>query len=119
MLWTSQCEFGAGYVQFIRPATTRTDGASITVTLPMLNYSGRPAQVTRMVPIAPGLTGVPSELPIELAGNDTGEVDITWTVEDCAAATAMRGGDGLIEYTVMSGTNELPERYPLDAHVMV
>ncbi|RIQ20809.1 hypothetical protein DY240_16535 [Jiangella rhizosphaerae] len=119
MLWNTECQFGAGYVQFVGPATTSLDATSLTVTLPMFNYSGRPARVTRMVPIAPGLSAAPPELPIEVAGNGTTQVEITWTVEDCSAATAMRGGDGLVEYTVTSGTRQLPEHFPLDADVMV
>lgn len=119
MLWTSQCEFGAGYVQFTGPATIQSDATSLTVTLPMLNHSARPARVTHLVPMAPGLSATPPELPVELDGNAATQVELTWTVDDCAAATTMRGDDGLIEYTVASGTTQLPERFPLDAQVMV
>ncbi|TDD64895.1 hypothetical protein E1262_26910 [Jiangella aurantiaca] len=119
MLWSSECEFGAGYVQFAGPVTARSDGASLTVTLPMLNHSGRPARVTSMVPMVPGMSAVPPELPIELDGNSTVQVAVTWTVEDCAEATTMSGYDGQIEYSVTSGTTQLPERFPLDAPTMV
>lgn len=119
MLWTSECEFGAGMAQFVGPVSfTRTD-ASLTVTLRLLNYSGRSVQVLRMVPMAPGMTATPPELPISLAGHGSTQVDLTWTVDDCAAATTMTGDDGRVEYTVSSGVTQLPDGYPLDGATMV
>lgn len=120
MLWTDQCEFNAGYVQFVGPVIATTVGeSSLTVSLPLLNYSGRSVQVTRLVPMAPGLTATQPELPIRLVGHATAQVELTWTVEDCAAATSMAGDAGMIEFTVTSGSQEVPEFYPLDTSTMV
>ncbi|PZF82638.1 hypothetical protein [Jiangella anatolica] len=119
MLWTSQCDFGAGYVQFTGPGYTRAEETSVVQTVPLMNYAGRHARVTHLVPMAPGMTATPPEVPIELDGNEVTQVEIVWTVDDCAAATTMGGADGQIEYTVTSGTMQLPERYPLDGPTMV
>lgn len=120
MLWTDQCEFSGGYVQFVGPVIGTVLGeSSVTISMPLLNYSGRSVQVTRLVPWAPGLTATQPELPIDLDGHATAQVDITWAVDDCAAAMSMGGGDGRVEFTVASGTTELPESHPLDAETMV
>ncbi|TDC52634.1 hypothetical protein E1212_08590 [Jiangella ureilytica] len=120
MLWTDQCEFNAGYVQFVGPVIATTVGeSSLTVTLPLLNYSGRSVQITRLVPMAPGLAATQPELPIRLVGHATAQIELTWTVEDCAAATSMAGDDGMIEFTVTSGSREVPEFSPLDTSTMV
>ncbi|SDS95879.1 hypothetical protein [Jiangella sp. DSM 45060] len=119
MLWTEQCEFGGGYVQFAGPAAMTVADTSVTMTLPLLNYSGRSVRVTRMVPMAPGMAALPPELPIPLDGQGTAQVEVTWSVEDCVAALSMSGDAGLIEYSVAYGSMEVPESYPLDGPTMV
>ncbi|WP_116950829.1 hypothetical protein [Jiangella endophytica] len=119
MLWTGQCEFGEGFVHFIGPVDTRLADTSVTVTLPLLNYSGRSVQVTHLVPMAPGMTATLPELPISLPGQGTAQVEITWTVDDCYAAMSMSGDAGKVEYTVTNGTMEVPEAYTLDGPIMV
>lgn len=119
MLWTEQCEFGGGYVQFAGPAAMTVADTSVTMTLPLLNYSGRSVRVTRMVPMAPGMAALPPELPVPLDGQGTAQVEVTWSVEDCVAALSMSGDAGLIEYSVAYGSMEVPESYPLDGPTMV
>lgn len=119
MLWTEQCEFGSGYVQFVGPVATTLADASVTVTLTLLNHSGRSVEVTRVVPMVPGMTATLPSLPISLPGRGTGQVDVTWTVDECAAAMSMSGDAGWIEYTVASGVMSVPEAYPLDGPTMV
>jgi hypothetical protein len=120
MYWVEQCEFSAGYVQFLSPPTTvQVADDSVTVTTPLLNYSGRPVQVTNMVPMASGFTATVPPLPIALTGHNAAEVELTWTVADCAAAMSIPGDDGRVEFTVQSGNHQRPESNPLDGPTMV
>jgi hypothetical protein len=120
MFWIDQCEFAGGYVQFIGPPAEVVVGEdNLTATTSLQNYSGRSTRVTRMVPVAPGMTASQPELPIELPGHGNALVETVWTVDDCAAAMSMAGDAGRVEFTVASGSAEYPESYPLDASTMV
>lgn len=119
MLWTEQCEFGGGYVQFAGPAAMTVADTSVTMTLPLFNYSGRSVRITAMVPMAPGMAATPPELPVALDGQGSAQVEVTWAVENCAEASSMSGDAGLIEYSVGYGSMEVPESYPLDGPAMV
>lgn len=119
MLWTSQCEVGGGYVQLAGPVSTVLGESSVTATMALVNRSGRAVQVTHLVPYAPGLTATPPNLPISLPGHGTAQVELTWTVADCAAALSMPGDAGRVEYTFASGTIEVPSTSPLDVATMV
>ncbi|MBB5789315.1 hypothetical protein [Jiangella mangrovi] len=120
MYWVDQCEFSAGYVQFLTPPTSvQVADDALTVTTPLLNYSGRPVQVTNLVPMASGFTATVPPLPIALTGHNAAQVELTWTVADCAAAMSIPGDGGRIEFTVQSGTHQRPESNPLDGPTMV
>lgn len=119
MYWISQCDLSAGYVQLMEATATLIADDSVTVTLPLLNHSGRAVQITHLVPIVSGLTAAQPSLPIAVAANGTAQVDLTWTVDDCAAALSLRGNEAVVEFTASSSSTQVPEAYPLDAATLV